>query len=150
MVGVRYLATDVIRGVRPIASLHSCQVSGMPNVETFDFSTRESHEVYRWLVETRRDHVEKAIRRCLELGTDDITGEVDDFNVAEHLAEQLEEFITEEMTRAGYGDFGAGPLDELQAGDILAARLMRCVRVNIDFPQIAEGLLRRFNGRSED
>lgn len=119
-------------------------------MENFDFSTRESHEVYKWLVETRSGHVVEAIRHCTELGTDDITGEVDDFSVAEHLSEQLEEFITEVMTSAGYGDFGAGPLDELQAGDILAARLMRCVRVNIDFPQIAEGLLRRFNGRSED
>ena len=119
-------------------------------METFDFSTRESHEVYCWLMETRRQFVAQVIEQATELGTDDVTGEVVELNVTEHLAELIKEYVEEVMERAGHADFGAGPLDEMQCGEILAGRLLRCAKSYIGFVQIAEGLLRKSKSSSSE
>jgi hypothetical protein len=103
-------------------------------MEFFYLGSDESYELFCWLTQTRPDTLNRLIESASANETE---------SPKDALALSLEEFVCESIAGCGYADFGAGVIDELEPGDLLAAPLLKCALQRIEFDRVAEAILRK-------
>jgi hypothetical protein len=115
-------------------------------MEVFYVANEESFVLFEWLSQKESTLVARLIKAASTDAALEIRDDADECDIAvERLAEELRHHIEDVVVRAGYGDYGAGVIDELQPGDLMTGRLLRCAMLRIDFERVAEALLRKAN-----